>query len=468
MSSINFYTDVDKIRTSFRVQPDGYAIQYPPSRNSVLKIRRTIAKNLLSLPCDIYGSCNNWKWLVLTDEEHLQDQCARHDIDYDDAELVEAHIANEDRLFERPDVVAPPMYNRTLAGTARLNAIDDYKTLGSQYASRCFIEQAIINDIQDAVPVSMLAMLTNSDGIIVNNTPLEVLQLLETRHCKIRPSDVNAIETAFRQPYEDCNTIDEYFRRQNECIEQLADTGFAIRPISAIYVCLGNFQKLSYLKEACIAWETLETPMAEPLTAANWKTFCEHFCTAVYNHDRHDSMDNIGLANLAYVDERLEQQRMAHAAQLAAIYDHLDNQTPVAAPPAYQPVPPATIAYDETQTIAASAMDQTMSHITRMFENAMTAAQNGTPNRNSNHRNNDRASNRNDSTNGRTTYPPRRNRKFTTQNYCWTHGADLPDGHTGSSCRRPAPNHVKDATIDNRQGGSFKNVKLVRPNAKDN
>lgn len=327
MSTNHYYTDVDKIRTSFQIQPYGYAIQYPPTRDAVLKIRRSISKNLVSLPCKIHGSLNNWRWLVMTNEEYLQEQCTRHEIDYDSTKLVEAHTKNG-LLFKRPTVEAPPMYNRALKGMARMKAVDDYKTACSQYSSRCFIEQAIIKDIQDAVPVSMLAMFTDSDGIIVNSTPLQVLELLETSHCKIRPSDIEAIETAFRQPFEDC-TIDEYFRRQNECIEQLADSGLPIRPKTAIYVCLGKFQKLSYLKDACIAWETLEAPMLEPLTTTNWKSFCEHFSTAVYNHSSHDVIDDVGdlgVGNLACVEKRKIAKKDSaklkkDSAKLAAQYD---------------------------------------------------------------------------------------------------------------------------------------------------
>ena len=47
----------------------------------------------------------------------------------------------------------------------------------------------------------------------------------------------------------------------------------------------------------------------------------------------------------------------------------------------------------------------------------------------------------------------RRNPNLT--KYCWTHGLC---NHTGSECRTPADGHIKDATLQNRLGGSDHNI----------
>eukprot|EP01031_Cornospumella_fuschlensis_P033766 gene33766-40856_t len=39
--------------------------------------------------------------------------------------------------------------------------------------------------------------------------------------------------------------------------------------------------------------------------------------------------------------------------------------------------------------------------------------------------------------------------------YCWTHGCG---SHNGNQCTNKAPNHKEGATVDNRQGGSTRNV----------
>jgi hypothetical protein len=37
--------------------------------------------------------------------------------------------------------------------------------------------------------------------------------------------------------------------------------------------------------------------------------------------------------------------------------------------------------------------------------------------------------------------------------YCWSHGLSTSKDHTSQTCRRPAPNHRKDATLNNMMGG---------------
>ena len=47
-------------------------------------------------------------------------------------------------------------------------------------------------------------------------------------------------------------------------------------------------------------------------------------------------------------------------------------------------------------------------------------------------------------------------RRPRTFKYCWTHGVC---GHESKACERKAQNHVDDATINNRKGGSAKGIK---------
>ena len=40
------------------------------------------------------------------------------------------------------------------------------------------------------------------------------------------------------------------------------------------------------------------------------------------------------------------------------------------------------------------------------------------------------------------------------KNYCWTHGFICSDGHTSTTCSRPAQGHKREATRENIMGGS--------------
>ena len=52
-------------------------------------------------------------------------------------------------------------------------------------------------------------------------------------------------------------------------------------------------------------------------------------------------------------------------------------------------------------------------------------------------------------------------RRYTNNNYCWTHGWDIADKHTGETCANPAEGHKKGATRANPMGGSMSNKNKV-------
>jgi hypothetical protein len=50
-------------------------------------------------------------------------------------------------------------------------------------------------------------------------------------------------------------------------------------------------------------------------------------------------------------------------------------------------------------------------------------------------------------------------KRWANMNYCWTHGADIADAHTGMTCQRPSlPYHQPHATRYNTMGGSNKDL----------
>ena len=57
--------------------------------------------------------------------------------------------------------------------------------------------------------------------------------------------------------------------------------------------------------------------------------------------------------------------------------------------------------------------------------------------------------------------PPKRTKhSYTNDNYCFTHGFDIDDDHTSSSCWNKCPGHNNTATVTGRKGGSEKNLHL--------
>ena len=54
-----------------------------------------------------------------------------------------------------------------------------------------------------------------------------MLQALEKRFATFRATNVSKIPDLFDTPYDTGGTIDEYLRRQNDCIKKLRDTKYA-------------------------------------------------------------------------------------------------------------------------------------------------------------------------------------------------------------------------------------------------
>jgi hypothetical protein len=52
-------------------------------------------------------------------------------------------------------------------------------------------------------------------------------------------------------------------------------------------------------------------------------------------------------------------------------------------------------------------------------------------------------------------------KRYPNMNYCWTHGFDVNDQHTGMSCKRPAAYHQPQATRQNTMGGSQRDIQRI-------
>jgi hypothetical protein len=57
-------------------------------------------------------------------------------------------------------------------------------------------------------------------------------------------------------------------------------------------------------------------------------------------------------------------------------------------------------------------------------------------------------------------------KRFKNWNYCHTHGGDIDNAHTGTSCQKPGPSHNPNATRTNTMGGSTAGLhKMILPSA---
>ena len=103
-----------------------------------------------------------------------------------------------------------------------------------------------------------------------------------------------------------------------------------------------------------------------------------------------------------------------------------------------------------TQLQALTTQLDTMQNILQQLTLNNNTTRNSN-NRNGSNRNNNNRTNNN--RNGNNRRSP--NRPIA---YCWTHGGIYSGNHNSQTCWRPAQNHVREATLENRIGGSEANL----------
>ena len=465
---------VPDIRASFTNKPSSYAISTRPERDAVRNIRKQLLANLVTHHCDIDNSGGDMRFLVLRPDQWRVYQLYLSGIDPGDDAAVAAFNAT---LPPSPVVANPGVLADTDGWTIGEYTLANNKhTIKKQnftrYVRYC---TALLQDIQAAVPQAVIAQICDDDGHIQHRSPSEVLDYLEHKYRRMRPKEVAAIIASFDSPYEDSLTIDEYFHRQNRLIRKMQDTDEPISPARAIRTCLGHMQTLAHLKRACINWEHELTP--------TWNKFCSHFSDAVLQHEDHqDTLADAGLANLAQAEtefsRRLDDQAQHFYAQMATQRDELEDafsarmdnaSIPPAGIPTHVPIPPGTVAASALDSGSVfTAMQNQINELLAEKNQRNNGNYNGhnngnyTGNNNGNNNNNRRGNNRRN--NGRTggrRGQPRTKRRWTNQNYCWTHGCDVDDAHTSASCFNKSPHHKDAATLSNRMGGSSNHSDLV-------
>ena len=119
-----------------------------------------------------------------------------------------------------------------------------------------------------------------------------------------------------------------------------------------------------------------------------------------------------------------------------------ENLPPIQQQPLINQQPPAPNAPDEAMSCMLASTTKLMKQLAALQQQVNKLQQ---PNQRNSYKN--RGQQRQPRNNG---------------NYCWTHGFRVGRNHNSMTCFSPAPGHQKEATKDNRMGGST----LGMPNSK--
>jgi hypothetical protein len=402
-------TDITALfRTQLADMPKISTHDEKPSYTSLKKFQTAIDENAMAVPS------------YTTDLGHLALVISEEDF----------RAANDDEAFEPPtnpgtQPAAPPTTGATRDATENAVAILPFtaaETIRSfnqnqqEYIKYRTTRTALKNQILNSVDDKYVSKLKHPRTKYATVTPLELLTHLWTTYGTIDQSDQTANELRMKAPWNPPAAIETLFEqlqdgqsfaeRGNETIsdEQLVRWGYE------------NILATGLFDRDCSKWR-------KKTSDKTWTDFQAFFLVA-----EDDRSKNATTTEATYTANQVQQLIQQ---ELAAFISQEEPQQENIPPP-------------QEQANAVSAQD-----IKKMIDDAIN--QRPPPPRQPFRPRNGR--------NGRNTPTPKALKAQALLNgypvsYCWTHGVTRNLEHTSESCTRCAEGHQKDATYDNRKGGS--------------
>ena len=279
------------------------------------------------------------------------------------------------------------------------------------------VERAIIQQMVAAIEPKYLKALRNTVTNKITKTIPEIFEYLFDTYGDISPQELRMlttqVETLTFPPNEPVDTI---FTEIDDLatIAELARAPMSEpQKINMAYLLLQNTQVYS---NALNKWNQLS------ISDHTWENFKRHFRTAQKGLRRtgalsiHESINHTEILSL-----------IQQGVQLALEDKHLTSTDSSATLPTTESINSAS---SISSDLTLQTMQKQIDIMQQMLENMHTMH--------------------------KTNNTPRKKKKNPNQNkYCWTHGLC---SHDGTECRNPADGHVAEATVNNRMGGSSKNL----------
>ena len=433
---------ITALRESFTVKPSTYKVSAEPTQHEIKRLRKSVHANLRDTVCLIPGTdTTGWLWLIQTPDE------------WNDMHTTRDPNANVPAF---PTITNPGIFTVDDAWTDKALARKKEEYLMSLYLfqHKTNLERALLLDLSDAIPSSLVADLQDDDGRFLNVNVLTLVDHMENTYDQLRPKDIQDVMDDFNKPYEETMPLAEYFKRQQKCQSLLKKTPEPISQATMIRTCYSHFLRLPHMANACDDWDDKHPGTG---ATATWPEFKLYFTQKFRQHNnRQTSLRDMGIANSAITTtefQNLQAQLAAvqensagQAAEMSALREQnqtlLDHLKVLAnlAKSSGAGLPPACVPATASDLTDDSRLATDVSKLSRRVDSLQATANQQSADTNK---------------------APRTKRKFKNDNYCWTHGADIHPLHNSKTCKHPAPGHQTEATITNRMNGSEANLKLV-------
>ena len=399
-------TSIDYAKTYFE-HPRLTKIHGEPSFSNLKLFRNEIKANLASVSSELGGGAHGHLGLGFTD------------VDY-------ASIAPGTPYVRPVHPGATPAVGTTQHETTRLR--DEWRDQIKLFREVTDVEKTIVKQIVEVIDPKYLKSIRDRVTNTITKSLVEILDFLFERYGIVEDDDLRDEEEEMRQfTYDISDPIVEIFNK----IEDLEEFGIAANdpytPQQLIKFGLQLVKDTGDMEKGQEEWH--ERPRVEK----TWVKFKEHFERAhrILRKTRGKTMKGTAfhkanmLADQVLQEVRSVQENVLEALTAANFNDEDKENNP---PPQQQANSVATSVQTEILN-TLRAMQGEIAALKRGNVCQQTSTDNSTTSRNIQRRTIDRSK------------------------YCWTHGAW---NHDSKDCFKPKEGHKKEATFENKMGGSTK------------
>ena len=442
------------------------AIVGEPQYDSLAKLNAQLIRNASTVPSRLGGGAYGLSGIV---------------------EQPALYFLRTNQHFNRPlDPGPAPIFAAGADAAVRTNRQNQWETQYHEFQNIKNTETLLLTQIEHAVETPYLASIHNYEYGFGARTVQDVMAWLFRTYGRISTHDLQQNGLRMNQPGDPTAPIAMIFKQVDEGQKFAAAAGCPFTPAQIVQCALNLILQTGRYTDTYKEW--LRKPAHQQTYLELKRVFTEAY---QLNNQIHQTATDAGFANMGVVQEHpddrsiasaaqdfaaAEAQRNAALAELTATNGHLNGQV-------------ANLTQHNQQLQAQlTAMQHQMVLLTTTTQPPGSAPPAYTPPNQQQHGGNNRQHNRSSAqppqgfvplpgapapappsappawqqwtppSQQRNTQRPPRNKKYQNLNYCWTHGADIQDAHTGYTCRHPATGHRPDATRNNQMGGSTKGL----------
>lgn len=318
-----------------------------------------------------------------------------------------------DPTFERPPKPPlEPVYAANATQAARESTRTNWELAFKRHRTYICAEKALRKQLLEAVDERYVRALKDRVHRYDHCTVYEIVAHLKKRYGKIAKAALKANTDRMQAHWDPATDIDILYEQIEKGRDYAEAGGAPFNPVQIVNMAYNMVEQTGRFENACREWRYKDD---EDQT---WANFQEHFTEAQADAQLAATASTAGYAgHVAEVEARQQRTDM----YLANVVQDRENDK------------------QELQELKAQ-----VALLTDMLAKAQAnSSSNQATNSGSNPANSTRKS-----------FAERKAEANNEKRYCWTHGGMVSKNHNSATCTAPAENHKREATYDNRMGGS--------------